>query len=92
MFHLMERISTVYDIDRSRYKTMKELIPWLFDKVGLLSSSNIFYEMIYIRIFCGFWNKYINCGFEGLLSLSCMIHKNKNPNFIVSSAMTGPFS
>ena len=35
----MERISTVYDIDRSRYKTMKELIPWLFDKAGLLSLS-----------------------------------------------------
>ena len=61
VFHLMERISTVYDIDRSRYKTMKELIPWLFDKAGLLS-------------------------------LSCMIHKNKNKNLIVCSAMTGPFS
>ena len=33
----------------------------------VFSSSNIYYEMIYIRIFCGFWNKYINCGFENIL-------------------------
>ena len=28
------------------------------------SSSNIYYKMIFIRIFCGFWNKYRNCAFE----------------------------
>ena len=37
---------------------------WTYFLSDLSSSSNIYYKMIYIRIFCGFWNKYRNCAFE----------------------------
>ena len=44
----------------------------MLKKGKIFSSSNIYYEMIYIRIFCGFWNKYINCAFENILWSSCL--------------------